>query len=118
MVGLMTTTILNLSKAETKIEPESELSVDNISQKIFINQLENLTEKQFDEIKKEIISMNLKLGGLLYNSQPTPFDKNYEDYKQNKSIILIEILEIMIVLYNYTYSKLPDLNHKYQLLIM
>lgn len=110
MVGLMTTTILNLSKAETKIEPESELSVDNIRQKIFINQLENLTEKQFDEIKKEIISMNLKLGGLLYNSQPTQFDKNYEDYKQNKSIILIEILEIMIILYNYTYSKIKNFN--------
>jgi hypothetical protein len=122
MFGLMTTTILNLSKAETKIEPESELSIDNIRQKIFTNQLQNLTEKQFNEIKKEIIEMNSKLEGLLYNpsnlkieellynGQPTPFDKNYEDYQQNKSIILIEILEIIIILYNYTYSNIINFN--------
>ena len=100
--GLITFSILNTSKADTKIEAESEINIDNIRQKLFINKFLNLTESQFNDFipNLDAIYQNLFKSDILTRV-------NYND---NKEIIAVAILEITVSYYNILYSKFLNYN--------
>ncbi len=100
--GLITFSILNTSKADTKIEAESEINIDNIRQKLFINKFLNLSEIEFNDFipRLDAIYQNLFKSDILKSV-------NYND---NKEIIAVAILEITVSYYNILYSKFLNYN--------
>lgn len=101
-IGLITFSLLNTSKAETKIEPESGINVDNIRQKLFIDKFQNLTLNEFDDLKKELAVIYERI-----------YKSNAMDsyiYESHKNLMIVPILEIASSYYNMLNSKYLNYN--------
>lgn len=100
--GLITISILNTSKAETKIEPESEININAIRQKIFLNKFLNINREDFNNIKPQL--------DLIYNDLFKSNILNTITYDTDKELIVIAILDIIISYYNLLHSKYLNFN--------
>ena len=105
-IGLLTYSIINNSRAETRVEETSGINIEALRQKQFIERFNNLSEGEFNNViaNLKIIYLNLNLSSNLDNYR----------YETHKDKLIVPILKLIGKFYVIVFSKADTFNYYFE----
>lgn len=105
-IGLFTYSIINNSRAETRVEETSGINIEALRQKQFIERFNNLSEGEFNNVlaNLKIIYLNLNLSSNLDNYR----------YVTHKDKLIVPILKLIGKFYVIVFSKADTFNYYFE----